>query len=181
MDITAAEKRAAELREIINYHNKKYYENDAPEIEDFEYDRLMQELITLEDRFPSLSVPDSPTKRVGGKANAQFSPVRHEVPMESLQDGFNKDDVYAFDRRVKESFKDVKYVVEPKIDGLSVSLEYENGKFVRGSTRGDGLVGEDITANLMTVKSIPKVLSTPLPLLEVRGEVYMPKSVFLEL
>ena len=181
MDITAAEKRAAELREIINYHNKKYYENDAPEIEDFEYDRLMQELITLEEQFPSLSAADSPTKRVGGKANTQFSPVRHEVPMESLQDGFNRDDVYAFDKRIKESFNDAAYVVEPKIDGLSVSLEYENGKFVRGSTRGDGLVGEDITANLMTIKSIPKVLNTPLPLLEVRGEVYMPKSVFLAL
>lgn len=181
MDSTTAEKRAAGLREIINYHNKKYYENDAPEIEDFEYDRLMQELITLEEQFPSLSVPDSPTKRVGGKANAQFSPVRHEVPMESLQDGFNREDVYAFDKRVKDSFTDAKYVVEPKIDGLSVSLEYENGKFVRGSTRGDGLVGEDITANLMTIPSIPKVLSTALPLLEVRGEVYMPKSVFLSL
>ncbi|MCM1544174.1 MAG: NAD-dependent DNA ligase LigA [Ruminococcus sp.] len=176
-----AAKRAAELREIISYHNKKYYDNDAPEIEDFEYDKLMQELIDIETDFPQLLTADSPTQRVGGKADAQFSPVEHAVVMESLQDGFGTDDVYAFDNRVREVCPDAVYVVEPKIDGLSVSLEYENGVFVRGSTRGDGRIGEDITANLKTIKAIPMILGTKIPKLEVRGEVYMPREVFINL
>lgn len=180
-DFNTAAKRVAELTEIINYHNKKYYDNDAPEIEDFEYDRLMQELIDLETEFPNLLKADSPTQHVGGKADAQFSPVEHTVVMESLQDGFGEDDVYAFDKRVREVCPDAVYVVEPKIDGLSVSLEYENGIFARGSTRGDGRVGEDITANLKTVKSIPKRIGGKLPSLEVRGEVYMPRDVFIKL
>ena len=173
--------RAAELREIINYHNKRYYENDAPEIEDFEYDRLLHELIEIEETYPELSTPDSPTKRVGGKADAKFTPVEHRVVMESLQDGFSEDDVLAFDTRVRDTGIAPVYVVEPKIDGLSVSLEYENGVFVRGSTRGDGRIGEDITENLKTIRSIPMRLKLALPLLEVRGEVYMSKAVFLEL
>ena len=173
--------RAEELREIINYHNKKYYENDEPEIEDFEYDRLMHELIAIEEEFPQLLTSDSPTHRVGGKADSQFTPVTHRVPMESLQDAFSTDDVYAFNTRVLDVVDNPIFVVEPKIDGLSVSLEYENGIFVRGSTRGDGRVGEDITANLKTIKSIPMRIKTPLPFLEVRGEVYMPKKVFLAL
>lgn len=174
-------KRSEELREIINYHNKRYYEMDEPEIEDFEYDRLLHELIDIEEKYPQLLTADSPTHRVGGKADGQFTPVQHLVPMESLQDGFSFEDVYAFDKRVKEAVGNVKYIVEPKIDGLSVSLEYENGLFIRGSTRGDGNVGEDVTANLRTVRSIPLKIDTPLPVLEVRGEVYMPREVFLKL
>lgn len=173
--------RAEELRLIINYHNKKYYENDAPEIEDFEYDRLMQELIKIEEEFPELITADSPTHRVGGKADGQFAPVEHAVVMESLQDAFSEDDIRDFDARVRAVVSDPVYVVEPKIDGLSVSLEYVNGEFVRGSTRGDGRVGEDVTANLRTVRSIPLKINTPLPFLEVRGEVYMSHEVFLRL
>lgn len=173
--------RAEELRLIINYHNKKYYENDAPEIEDFEYDRLMQELIKIEEEFPELITADSPTHRVGGKADGQFASVEHAVVMESLQDAFSEDDIRDFDARVRAVVSDPVYVVEPKIDGLSVSLEYVNGEFVRGSTRGDGRVGEDVTANLRTVRSIPLKINTTLPFLEVRGEVYMSHEVFLRL
>ena len=180
-DFETKKSRAEELSKIIEYHNKKYYENDEPEIEDFEYDRLLHELISIEEEYPELSSPDSPTKHVGGKANSQFSPVVHTVRMESLQDAFSKEDVYDFDARVHETAGDVKYIVEPKIDGLSVSLEYENGIFVRGSTRGDGQTGEDITNNLKTISSIPMRISGAPSFLEVRGEVYMPKAVFLEL
>ncbi len=180
-DFETKKARCVQLREIIEYHNKKYYENDEPEIEDFEYDKLLHELISIEEEYPELSSPSSPTKHVGGKASSQFAPVEHRVRMESLQDGFSKQDVLDFDLRVRENVNDVKYVVEPKIDGLSVSLEYENGVFVRGSTRGDGQIGEDITHNLKTVSSIPMRLSGAPEFLEVRGEVYMPKSVFLEL
>lgn len=174
-------KRAEELRELIEYHNKKYYDNDEPEIEDFEYDRLLRELTDIEEKFPNLITADSPTHRVGGKADGQFEPVVHTVPMESLQDAFGKEDVYAFDKRVRDVIDNPVYIVEPKIDGLSVSLEYENGLLVRGSTRGDGKVGEDITANLKTIRSIPMKLPVALEKIEVRGEVYMPKSVFLKL
>lgn len=181
MDFEFASKRASELRDIIEYHNKKYYENDAPEIEDFEYDRLLHELIDIEEKFPMLLTADSPTHRVGGKADGQFEPVEHTVPMESLQDAFSKEDVYAFHKRVTDAVGKAVYIVEPKIDGLSVSLEYENGVLVRGSTRGDGRTGENITANLKTIRSIPIKLPTALPSIEVRGEVYMPKNVFTEL
>ncbi len=173
--------RAEQLRLIINYHNKKYYENDEPEIEDFEYDRLMQELIKIEEEFPELVTADSPTHRVGGKADGQFSPVEHTVVMESLQDAFSDGDIHDFDERVRAVVSDPVYVVEPKIDGLSVSLEYRNGEFVRGSTRGDGRVGEDVTANLRTVRTIPLKINTPLPYLEVRGEVYMSHDTFFKL
>lgn len=173
--------RMKDLRETIEYHNKRYYENDAPEIEDFEYDRLLHELIALEEQYPAFATENSPTKHVGGKADAQFTPVEHAVVMESLQDGFSAEDIRAFDKRVRDVAESPVYIVEPKIDGLSVSLEYENGIFVRGSTRGDGRVGEDITANLKTVRSVPMRISTPLPFLEVRGEVYMSKEVFLAL
>lgn len=169
------------LRKTLNYHNKKYYENDAPEIEDYEYDALMQRLIDLEELYPALKTPDSPTNRIGGKADSQFTPVEHSVVMESLQDAFSKEDVFAFDKRVRDVVDNPIYVVEPKIDGLSVSLEYVNGIFSRGSTRGDGRVGEDITANLRTIQSIPMQIATPLPFLEVRGEVYMPRAVFEDL
>ena len=181
IEFEKAKERAEELRLIINYHNKKYYENDEPEIEDFEYDMLMQELIGIEEEYPQLVTADSPTHRVGGKADGQFSPVEHKVVMESLQDGFSDDDIRDFDARVRSAVNNPVYVVEPKIDGLSVSLEYENGEFVRGSTRGDGRVGEDVTANLRTVRTIPLRINTPLPFIEVRGEVYMSHQVFEEL
>ena len=180
-DFEIIKKRSEDLREIINYHNKRYYEMDEPEIEDFEYDRLLHELIDIEEKYPELLTADSPTHRVGGKADKMFTPVEHIVPMESLQDAFSFDDVYAFDKRVREAVGNVRYIVEPKIDGLSVSLEYENGLLVRGSTRGDGRVGEDVTANIRTIRSIPLKLDTDLPLLEVRGEVYMPREVFMKL
>lgn len=181
MNFEESRKRAEELRDIINYHNKKYYENDEPEIEDFEYDRLLHELISIEETYPELLTSDSPTHRVGGKADGQFTPVEHKVPMESLQDAFSTDDIMAFDSRVKAVVNNPRYIVEAKIDGLSVSLEYENGIFTRGSTRGDGRTGEDVTANLRTVRSIPLKIDTDLPLLEVRGEVYMPREVFMSL
>ena len=180
-EIIEMRKRAEELRDIINYHNKKYYENDEPEIEDFEYDRLLHELIAIEEKYPETVTADSPTHRVGGKADGQFTPVEHIVPMESLQDGFGEDDVLAFDQRVRAVIPNPTYIVEPKIDGLSVSLEYENGLLIRGSTRGDGKVGEDVTANIRTIRNIPLKIDTDLPFLEVRGEVYMPREVFLRL
>lgn len=173
--------RASELREILNYHSHKYYVEDSPEIEDFEYDRLMRELSDIEDRFPELVTPDSPTRRVGGSADGQFEPVEHTVRMESLQDAFSLEELRAFDKRVKELVPSATYVVEPKIDGLSVSLEYENGVFKRGSTRGDGVIGEDVSANLCTVGSIPLRLKRELDEIEVRGEVYMPREVFVKL
>lgn len=173
--------RASELREILNYHSHKYYVEDSPEIEDFEYDRLMRELSDIEDKFPELVTPDSPTRRVGGSADGQFEPVEHTVRMESLQDAFSLEELRAFDKRVREVEPNATYVVEPKIDGLSVSLEYENGVFKRGSTRGDGVVGEDVSANLCTVGSIPLKLKRELEEIEVRGEVYMPREVFVKL
>ena len=179
--------RIEELRKLINYHNHKYYVEDSPEIEDYEYDRLYHELLELEEKNPHLVTPDSPTQRVGGQASNAFEKVIHTVKMESLQDVFSVEELYAFDRRVRESLEDaeIEYVVEKKIDGLSVSLEYENGMLIRGSTRGDGIEGEDVTANLKTIKSIPLRLSLPegseLPFLEVRGEVFMSKKDFLEL
>lgn len=174
-------KRAQELRDKLNYYSRKYYVDDDPEIEDYEYDMLQRELEVIEDKYPDLVTPDSPTVRVGGSAENLFSKVEHRVRMESLQDAFSFAEIEEFDRRVRETERDVHYVVEPKIDGLSVSLEYANGVLTRGSTRGDGDVGEDVTANLRTVRSIPLKIKTPLPFLEVRGEVYMPKSVFASL
>lgn len=173
--------RAEELREKLNYYSRKYYVDDDPEIDDYEYDMLQRELKAIEEEYPDLITPDSPTMRVGGSADNLFTKVEHRVRMESLQDAFSFGEIEDFDRRVRESERAVQYVVEPKIDGLSVSLEYVNGVFTRGSTRGDGDVGEDVTANLRTVRSIPLKIKTPLPFLEVRGEVYMPKSVFASL
>lgn len=176
-----AEQRLIELRGQIDYHNKQYHLYDDPKIEDFEYDELTRELKVIEAEFPELITPDSPTQKVGeATLNVQnsFEPVVHNVQMGSLQDVFSTDEVREFDRKVREKITDPEYVVEPKIDGLSVSLEYRDGVFVRGSTRGDGFVGEDVTENLRTIKSIPKKLSEPLPFLEVRGEVYMPLESF---
>jgi len=176
------EKRIIELREIINYHNHKYYVEDNPEISDFEYDALYKELEKLESERPDLITPDSPTQRVGGKPLEGFEKVIHTVQMQSLTDVFSEEEIVAFHQRVKEAVgNEVEYVVEKKIDGLSVSLEYENGRFVRGSTRGDGIIGENVTLNLKTIKSIPLVLKKEVPFLEVRGEVFMHKKDFLKL
>lgn len=180
-DFELKSKRAKELTKLLNYHSDMYYNNDNPEIEDYEYDKLMRELVSIENEYPELLKADSPTHRVGGKADGQFQPVEHKVKMESLQDAFSFSEVDDFDRRVKSSVGDCEYVVETKIDGLSVSLEYENGFFVRGSTRGDGVTGEDITANLKTVRSIPLKLNENIPYLEVRGEVFMPRPSFFKL
>ncbi len=173
MNINQIKARAEELRSLILYHNNRYYNEDSPEISDYEYDMLLRELENIESEHPELMVPDSPTQKVGGAAAEKFSPVEHKVPMESLHDSFSPEEIYDFDKRVRESVESPEYVVEPKIDGLSVSAEYRNGIFVRGSTRGDGKVGEDITDNLKTIKSLPMKLNRPIPYLEVRGEVYM--------
>ena len=175
-----AKKRIEELSAKLKYHSIKYYVDDNPEIEDYEYDMMMRELRNLEEEYPQFDMPDSPTKVVGGAASIQFSEVTHAVKMESLLDAFSFEELEAFDNRVTTEVGDVLYSVEPKIDGLSVSLEYSNGLFVRGSTRGDGVTGENVTANLMTIKSIPKRIDFP-GKLEVRGEVYMPHDSFIRL
>lgn len=172
------ENRIIELRKQIEYHSNRYYNEDSPEIEDFEYDMLMRELQSLEEKYPEYNTPDSPTQRVGGKADNTFESVTHTVRMESLQDAFSHNELRDFSRHVNETIENCQYVVEPKIDGLSVSLEYRNGVFFRGSTRGDGNVGEDVTANLKVIRNIPLKLNEPLEYLEVRGEVYMPKKSF---
>lgn len=177
-----AEKRIKYLREKIEYNSKLYYESDAPEISDYEYDAMFRELILLEKEFPEFDLPTSPTKRVGGRALDKFEKFNHSVRMGSLTDVFSYDELHGFVDRVNDVLgEDTEYSVEPKIDGLSVALIYRDGVFVKGATRGDGLVGEDVTENLRTVRSIPLKLSEPLPYLCVRGEVYMPRSVFSEL
>lgn len=158
----------------IEFHNKKYYEEDSPIISDFEYDILYKKLEDLEDEYPELILENSPTKRVGGEKNSKFSPVEHLVPMQSLHDSFSYNELKEFIKRVESKISNnVTYVVEPKVDGLSVSLEYENGHLIRGSTRGNGLVGEDVTENIKVIKSVPLVLNEKIPFLEVRGEVYI--------
>lgn len=181
MDIKTAKKRIKELSQEIAVHNQKYYTEDAPEISDAEYDRLYRELEDLEEQFPQLILPDSPTQVIGGAIFNKFSPVTHTVPMESLHDSFSDDELRDFDRKVREVISNPEYVVEPKFDGLSVAVEYVNGEYVRGSTRGDGQVGEDVTENIRTIQSLPKKLSTNIPFLEVRGEVYMSVQSFEEL
>ena len=181
MEINEAKKRVGELTELLNYHNRKYYVEDSPEIEDYEYDALMRELRALEADFPELLSPASPSQRVGGEPVSGFKKVRHEVQMGSLQDVFSFSEVKDFFDRICQEVDEPKFTVEPKIDGLSCSLEYRDGLLVCGSTRGDGFVGEDVTANIKTIGSIPLELKEKLPLLEVRGEVYMPRSVFAKL
>ena len=173
--------RAEELRKELNHHIYRYYVENENDISDYEYDMLMRELDSIEKEYPELLTADSPTHRVGGQADGLFEKVIHTVKMESLQDAFSHMEVRDFNKRVKDVFSNAEYVVEPKIDGLSVSLEYTNGVFTRGSTRGDGVEGEDITANLRTVKSIPLRLKKDIPFIEVRGEVYMPREVFLKI
>lgn len=185
MDKESAKKRIIELREITSYHAKKYYDEDNPEISDFEYDMLMLELRNLENQYPDLITSDSLTQHVGGTVKEGFEKVEHEVPLQSLQDIFDFNELYAFDERVRKTLEKeensnkekVKYIVETKIDGLSVSLEYKNGIFVRGATRGNGLVGEDITENLKTIKNIPKKIKEPIDII-VRGEVFIGKKDF---
>lgn len=181
MDKASAEKKAAELRTLLHQYGYEYYVLDTPTVPDSEYDRLMQELIQIEQAFPELMTEDSPTQRVGGKPLDAFNKVRHDSPLLSLANAFNEQELRDFDRRVREGVKeDVVYICELKIDGLAVSLKYENGLFVQGATRGDGTTGEDITVNLRTVNSIPLRLNKPVTI-EVRGEVFMPKKSFLRL
>ena len=173
--------RIRELTDLLNDANTKYYVLDAPEMADFEYDRLLRELEELEAQHPELALPESPTKRVGGEALSQFEKVVHPVPLMSLQDVFSVEELGEFLDKMKEAYPGAEFSVEPKIDGLSVALEYENGVFVRGATRGDGQVGEDVTENLKTIRSIPMTIPDAPPRLIVRGEVFMPKSVFHKL
>lgn len=173
--------RIAELREQIDYHSKRYYDEDAPEIEDDAFDALTRELKSLEEQYPHLITPDSYTQRVHGQVSHLFEPVTHEVPLGSLQDVFSFEEIADFDRRVRESVEHPRYVVEPKIDGLSIAIEYRDGRFYRGATRGDGLVGEDVSDNLRQIADIPQVLSEPVQRMIVRGEVYMPRESFAAL
>lgn len=176
------QKKINELRRKLNYYGKLYYVDDAPAISDYEYDMLMQQLKALEKEHPELITPDSPTQRIGGPALSKFEPVHHQVPLESLTDVFSVDELFAFGERMDSMLPGHhSYTVEPKIDGLSMSLEYENGVFVRGATRGDGVTGEDVTENLRTVRSLPLRIENAPERLIVRGEVYMSRAVFNEL
>ena len=182
MDKKQAEKRIKELRKTVEYHAKKYYDEDKPEISDFEYDMMMLELRTLESQYPELITKTSLTQKVGGTVKEGFQKVEHEVPLQSLQDVFNFEEIQSFDERVKKQaleneIENPKYVVETKIDGLSAALEYVDGKFVRGATRGNGLVGEDVTENLKTIKTIPQELPEKINI-TVRGEVFISKKDF---
>ena len=181
MILLEAISRAEELRKELKRHNDLYYNQDNPEIDDFTYDKMMRELEDIESEFPELITPDSPTQKVGGNAGEKFSPVTHEVKMESLHDSFSFDELRDFDRKVRETVDNPSYVVEPKIDGLSVSVEYTNGVLSRASTRGDGITGEDVTDNILTIKSLPHRLKDAPTYLEVRGEVYMSFESFFEL
>ena len=180
MTFDAAKKEIKLLSDQLNEHIYRYYVEDAPIISDYEYDMLMRKLIDLETKFPELRLPHSPSQRVGGKVASSFSSFKHEVPLLSLQDAFSYEELVLFDDRVKKTYPNACYVVELKIDGLSVALTYKNGIFVRGATRGDGSVGEDVTANLKTIGSIPMVLSEPVDIV-VRGEVYMSEKSFNKL
>lgn len=177
-DFDSAAARVAELTKQLNHYIYRYYVENENDVDDYTYDMLMRELQSLEEKYPQLLRPDSPTHRVGGSADNTFAPVTHTVRMESLQDAFSEEEIRDFDTRVRAVCPQAQYVVEPKIDGLSVSLEYRDGVLVRGSTRGDGDIGEDITANLRTVRAVPLHLKEELPFLEVRGEVYLPRETF---
>ena len=184
-DLNAAKARVESLRREIEHHRKLYYENDAPEISDFAFDALFEELKALEAAYPSLDRPDSPSHRVGGSASDKFAEVKHVVQMGSLTDVFDFDALRAFVENAKQSLREageeeILFTVEPKIDGLSVSLTYEGGRLVMGATRGDGFVGENVTENIRTIRSIPAVIEDTSPLV-VRGEVYMPRDVFFAL
>ncbi len=169
------------LKKEALYHSNKYYNEDSPEISDYEYDMLLNKIKAIEAEHPELTTEASPTQFVGGKAGEKFSPVNHEVKMLSLQDVFSLEEVTDFCNKITAEYPDVKFVVEPKIDGLSVSLEYENGQLIRGSTRGDGTVGENVTQNIKTIKSIPQKIKIDAQKFEIRGEVYMSKETFSRL
>lgn len=169
------------LTRELEYHNRQYYMLDDPKIEDYEYDRMLRELEELEAAHPELASPLSPTRRVGGEAISAFEKVAHPVPLESLQDVFSHEELWEFAEKVRESEPEAEFTVEPKVDGLSVALEYVDGSFVRGATRGDGTVGEDVTENLKTVRSIPMTLEGAPMRLIVRGEVFMPRASFARL
>src|SRR5215831_10505438 len=176
--------RASELRAQIEYHNRRYYELDAPEISDADYDQLVRELATIEEEYPDLQTADSPTQRVSGAPTTQFAPVEHLVPMMSLDNAFSFEELQAWGKRIDRMLSgdesDVDFCCELKIDGVAMSLLYENGVYKRAATRGDGRVGEDVTANVATIAAIPeKLAGRKAPaLLEVRGEVYMPLKEF---
>ena len=170
--------RMDELIDIINKANTDYYTYDKPSITDQEYDRYMEELIRLEKKYPDLKRTNSPTSRVGGEIIDSFNKVVHEKPMLSLGDIFNEDEVVLFDEKIRKTINNPKYVAELKIDGLSVSLLYKEGRLVRAATRGDGMVGEDITHNAKTIKDIPLTINKPIDI-EVRGEIYMSKKLLI--
>ena len=174
------EERIKELQKSLTEHNYNYHVLDKPTIPDSEYDGLLHELIDLENEFPQFKTDDSPTVRVGGDVLEGFVKVTHDTPMLSLSNAFNAEDLRAFDKRVRDVYPEASYMCELKIDGLAVSLKYENGRFIQGATRGDGRVGENITENLKTIKSIPLRVNRTVSF-EVRGEVYMPKSSFVKL
>ena len=184
MNDIEAKERIKELRATLEYHAKKYYDEDKPEITDYEYDMMMNELKSLEKQFPELIDNESLTQKVGGHVKEGFKQVEHEVPLQSLQDVFSYDELRDFDDRVKKQLHDgganLKYVVETKIDGLSMAIEYKDGKFVRAATRGNGLIGEDVSANALTIKSIPKELKEPINII-VRGEVFIGSKEFEKL
>lgn len=175
--LTTAKLRVKELCDQLMFHSHQYYVLDNPSISDYDYDMMLVELENLEQQFPELKTNLSPTMRVGGESDNTFKKVSHNIQMNSLQDVFNTENLRDFDKKIRETVTPI-YVVEPKIDGLSVSLEYENGKLIRASTRGDGFIGEDITQNIKTIKSIPLELNENIPFVEVRGEVYMPTKSF---
>lgn len=180
MDKKQAKKRIDELNKLTAYYAKKYYDDDNPEISDFEYDMLMNELKNLEKEFPEYISNSSLTQKVGGNVKEGFAKVEHEVPLQSLQDVFSFEEVIDFDNKMKKEDSNISYVVETKIDGLSVSLKYKNGEFIRGATRGNGIIGEDVTENLKTIKNIPQKLKEPIDII-VRGEVFIGKEDFEKL
>lgn len=172
--------RVNELHDLLNQYSYEYYVEDNPSVPDSEYDKLLHELIKIEEKHPEYKTVDSPTVRVGGEAQASFKKVNHDTPMLSLGNAFNEDDLRKFDQRIREQIGNVEYMCELKIDGLAVSLKYVDGYFVQGLTRGDGTTGEDITENLKTIHAIPLKMKEPLNV-EVRGEAYMPRRSFLRL
>ena len=178
MNAELAGARMRELEKLLEYHSRLYYVLDAPEISDYDYDKLFYELVALEAEYPELASANSPTKRVGGEALSEFEEMVHDVPLGSLSDVFDYDEVRAFVARMKAIAPDCEFTVECKIDGLSVALIYENGKLTRGGTRGNGKVGEDVTENLRTVRTIPLTIDTDEPYVVVRGEVYMSRARF---
>ncbi len=182
MDRNEAKEKIAALRQEVSEHARRYYDEDAPSISDFEYDRLLHSLMDLENAFPEFRTPDSPTQRVGGHVSAKFAPVRHEAPLESLTDVFSREELFAFGERTQAALSEhIVYDVEPKIDGLSIAVEYRDGVFFRGATRGDGQTGEDVTENLRTIRTLPARLSGAPERIIVRGEVYMARDTFLQL